>query len=80
MLALVIVYALVADSLPGAGWRKGLTYGLMVWAVAFLFFGFFFYFNVLNMPLSFVLLELMLEAGITVAAGVTIAALYQPAL
>jgi len=28
--------------------------------------------------MSFVLLELVLEAGITVAAGVTIAALYRP--
>ncbi len=47
-------------------------------AVAFLFFAFF-HFNVLNMPLSFVLLELVLEAAITVAAGVAIAALYKPA-
>lgn len=80
MLAVVVVYALVAESLPGTGWRKGLSYGGVVWAVAFLFFGFFFHFNVLNMPLSFVLLALVLEAGITVAVGVTIAALYRPAL
>jgi hypothetical protein len=77
-LILMVAYTFVADSLPGTGWRKGLSYGLLVWAIAFPFFGFFFHFNVLNMPIGFVLFELVLEAVISVAVGVSIAALYKP--
>lgn len=76
----VVVYAVVADSLPGRGWRKGLTYGLAVWAIAFVFFGAFLHFNVLDMPIRFVLLEWVLEAIITIAAGITIAAIYKQPL
>jgi hypothetical protein len=79
-LALVIGYTFVADALPGTDWRKGVSYGLLVWAIAFPFFGFFFHFNVLNMPIQFVLGELVLEAIISIATGITIAALYKPAL
>lgn len=27
------VYAVIHDSLPGEGWRKGLSYGLIVWGL-----------------------------------------------
>jgi len=76
---LVVVYAHIADGLPGKGWRKGVYFGLMVWAVAFVFFGAFFHFNVLNMPIIFVLGEWVLEALISIAAGVAIALVYKPA-
>ena len=79
LLCVTLVYATVADSVPGKGWRKGITYGVMVWAIAFVFFGAFFHFNVLNMPIVFVLGEWVLEAVISIAAGVTIAAIYKPA-
>ena len=78
MLCVTLVYAVVSDCLPGKSWRKGISAGVMVWAIAFVFFGAFFHFNVLNMPIVFVLGEWVLEAAISIAAGVTIAAIYKP--
>jgi hypothetical protein len=78
-LCVTLVYAVVSDCLPGKGWHKGISAGVMVWAIAFVFFGSFFHFNVLNMPIIFVLGEWVLEAVISIASGVTIAAIYKPA-
>ena len=78
-LGLVVVYAQIANCLPGKSWRKGVYFGLMVWVVAFVFFGAFFHFNVLNMPIIFVLGEWVLEALISIATGVAIALVYKPA-
>jgi hypothetical protein len=30
---LAVVYAVIYDSLPGEGWRKGIGYGLIVWGL-----------------------------------------------
>jgi hypothetical protein len=75
---LVIVYAVVAPCLPGTGWRKGISSGAMIWAIAFVWFATFSHFNVLNMPLGHVIGEWVLEAIICVVGGIAIALVYKP--
>ena len=74
---LVLIYATVAEALPGEGWRKGLAFGAMLWVMTYFFFEVFFPFNLLGEPFGIVLLELALEAIMALAYGVTIAALYR---
>ena len=76
-LCIVLVYATVMDSLAGKSWKKGNAFGVVIWAIVFVFFGSFSHFNVLDMPLQFVLGELVLEAIICLAGGITTAAIYQ---
>ena len=37
---LVLVYTIIKQSLPGQGWIKGISYGLMVWALRVLMWAF----------------------------------------
>jgi hypothetical protein len=76
---LAIVYAVVASCLPGTGWRKGVSSGLLIWAVAFVWVAIFSHFNVLAQPFGLVVGELVLEAIICVIGGITLAVIYKPA-
>jgi hypothetical protein len=75
---LVVSYATVAEALPGKGWRKGLSFGALLWVTGFFFFEVFFPFNILGEPFGIVLLELALQVGMVAVLGVTIAVLYRP--
>lgn len=76
--ALVLVYALGWAHRPGSRWWRGITFGVAVWAVLFLFFEAFIPFNVLGEPFPLVLLELALELVAMVGTGIVIALVYRP--
>jgi hypothetical protein len=72
---LVFIFRSVARSLPGRGWRRGLPFALILWAIAFPLLEFFFPLNVLGEPLPLVAYELTLELGLCLALAIPIAAL-----
>ena len=72
------VYAILSASLPGAGWRKGVSFGLLLWLVQILWFEFFMLWNVLREPAALVLLELALWLLVTQILGIAIALLCRP--
>jgi hypothetical protein len=73
---LVAVYAVIYDGLPGEGWRKGISYGLIVWGLRVVMWAFSTYIMTDMSPILI---------GITVATGlvevlilcVVIAAIYK---
>jgi hypothetical protein len=73
---LVAVYAVIYDGLPGEGWRKGISYGLIVWGLRVVLWAFSTYIMTDMSPILI---------GITVATGlvevlilcVVIAAIYK---
>jgi hypothetical protein len=74
-----LVFAVIQPSLPGRGWRKGLSFGVVLWLLMVLWFEFFMVWNVLGEPLPLVALELALWLGVNLVEGVAIAAVYRPA-
>lgn len=78
LFGVIFVFAKLHATIPGAGLRKGVNYGLIVWALCFVFFDVWSHFNVMAMPVVFVALGLVLNLVISIAAGVTVAALYRP--
>lgn len=77
--ALVIVYALGWRDGPGRPIRRGLTFGVAMWAVLFLFYEAFIPFNLLGEPFPLVLVELALTLIAMAITGVVIALTYRPA-
>lgn len=71
---LVFIFRTVARSLPGRGWRRGLLFAVILWAIAFPLLEFFFPLNVLGEPLPLVAYELTLELGLCLALAIPIAA------
>jgi hypothetical protein len=77
-LGVVLVYASGWANKPrGILWR-GLTFGVAVWAVLFLFYEAFIPFNLLGEPFPLVLVELALTLVAMLITGVVIALLYRP--
>ena len=76
--AAVIVYASVWNATSGSVWRKGVTFGLAVWALLFLFFEALVPFNILGEPFRLVLLELALQLVAMLAMGMVVAVVYRP--
>lgn len=76
--ALVLVYALAWAHGPGSRWWRGVTFGVAVWAVLFVFFEAFIPFNVLGEPFPLVLVELVLELVAMILTGIAIALVYRP--
>lgn len=72
---LVFIFRFVARSLPGRGWRRGVPFAIILWAIAFPLLEFFFPLNVLGEPLPLVAYELTLEVGLCLALAIPIAAL-----
>lgn len=75
--ALVVVYALGWVHRPGSEWSKGITYGIAIWSILFIFFEAYVPFNILGEPFRLVLLELSLLLVAMVLTGITIALSYR---
>ena len=72
------VYVLIARGLPGgAWWRRGLGFGFAAWALSFLWFEFFFPWNIGHEPISLVILELVCWLAVTCAVGLAAAIAYR---
>ncbi len=80
MFGVAFIFVKLQHAIPGTGLRKGVNYGLIVWALCFVFFDVWSHFNVMAMPLGFVVFGLVLNLIISITAGATIAAIYKPAL
>ncbi len=80
MLGVTFVFATIHEAIPGNGLRKGVNYGLIVWALCFVFFDVWTHFNVMAMPLGYVLFGLVLNLVIAIVAGVAMAMVYRPAM
>jgi hypothetical protein len=78
-LGLALVYALGWRQRPGPAWRRGLAFGVAMWAVVFVFFEAWVPFNVLGEPFHLVAFELALELVAMSLTGVAIAVVYRPA-
>jgi hypothetical protein len=76
--ALVLLYVLGWAGRDGPAWRRGLTFGVLVWVVVFLFFEAWVPFNLLGEPFGLVLVELALQLVAMVATGIAIALIYRP--
>lgn len=72
-LAHALAYRWVGRTLPGPGWRRGLAFGVLAWALMVPWFEFYLPWNVLREPLPLVLLEaacwflVLLGVGLTTA-------------
>lgn len=74
------IFAKLQHAIPGSGLRKGVNYGVIVWALCFVFFDVWTHFNVMAMPLGYVIFGLILNLIISIIVGVTVTAIYKPAL
>jgi len=75
---LALIYAVVHPSLPGQGWAKGLSYGLLVWGLRVVMGGFSTYmmFDVRAISIAITMATGLVEVLIL---GVAIAAIYPAA-
>jgi len=70
------VFAALRDALPGRGWRKGVSFGLIAWALMVPWFEFYLPWNVMHEPFALVLLEAVLWALVLQLVGIVIALVY----
>ena len=71
-----LFFRIFAPSMPGPGWaRKGLFWGLVIWAMYWLFQEWFVYHTLLREPLILCLLELALLLAGSLIEGMVIAAI-----
>lgn len=68
-----VVFARLGPALPERGWRKGISFGLVAWALMVPWFEFYLPWNVMHEPLALVLLEMVLWALVLQLVGLTIA-------
>ncbi len=77
VLVIGLVYGVVFDwlspGLPGRGWRRGMAFGLVAWALMVPWFDFYLPWNVMHEPFALVLLEMVLWALVLQLVGLTIA-------
>lgn len=68
------VYRVIGRNLPGDGWwRRGLTFGLIAWALSFPWFEFYLPWNVMHEPWPLVALELACWLGTMLVVGLGVA-------
>lgn len=72
-----LLFALLAPALPGWGWRKGLSFGVVLWLTMVLWFEFFLLWNVMHEPPLLIGLELALWLAVNLIEGVVIALVYR---
>jgi len=70
------VYTKVRQGIPGEGWKKGLSFGLLIWLFSYVFFEFFTPWNMFGEPVALVGLELLFWIGVAFSEGVVIAKVY----
>lgn len=73
-----VVYAVIARGLPGRNWlSRGLSFGIVAWALAFTWFEFYLPWNVMHEPAPLVLLELGLWLLVMLTVGLSAALAYR---
>ena len=73
------VYSWLEPKLRGPAWRKGLTFGVVAWALMTPWFEFYLPWNVMREPLALVLIECACWLGVMVPVGLAIALTYRAA-
>ena len=76
--AVALLYAVAWADRPGPWWRRGLIFGVAVWAILFLFFEAFVPFNMLGEPFALVLIELTMQLIAMILTGLAVAFVYRP--
>lgn len=71
-----MVYAFLGDRLHGSVIRRGVTFGLIAWALMTPWFEFYLPWNVMHEPMPLVLLETFLWLLVQLLVGITIATVY----
>jgi hypothetical protein len=71
-----LVYAFLSSRLPGGVLRRGLTFGVIAWALMTPWFEFYLPWNVMHEPMPLVVLEGVLWLLVQLLVGVTIATVY----
>jgi hypothetical protein len=74
---LALVYALIHPSLPGQGWKKGISYGLIVWGLRVVMWAFS-TFMMTDMPPALIAITVITGLIGVLILGIVIAAVYQP--
>jgi hypothetical protein len=70
------VFSVIKKGIPGEGWKKGLSFGLIIWLFSYLFFEFFTPWNMFGEPVSLVMLELLFWIPVSLSEGIVIAKVY----
>jgi len=65
----VAVFRFISIRLKGSRWKKGLSFGLVAWALMVPFFEFFLPWNVMHEPIGLVLLEMVCWLGVMLTIG-----------
>ena len=72
---LTLIYAIIQPGLPGRGWRKGISYGLIVWGLRVVMWAFSTY-MMTSMPPILILITVVTGLVEVLILGVIIAAIY----
>jgi len=73
-----IVYHFVRSAFPAwPWWRKGLSFGLLAWALMVPWFEFYLPWNVMHEPFLLVILEMALWLAVLLVVGATVALVYE---
>jgi hypothetical protein len=73
-----LAYRFVRRALPSrAWWKKGLSFGVVAWALMVPWFAFYLPWNVMREPAPLVLLEMVLWMGVLAIVGLTIARVFE---
>ncbi len=75
-----LIYQIVAPALPGRRLWRGVSFGIGVWALTYLFFEVFVPLNQFGEPLPIVAYELILWLGVAIVEGVVISVVTGPVL
>ena len=73
---LAVIYAVIHPSLPGRGWKKGISYGLIVWGLRVVMWAFSTYMMTDMAPVSIVINGVMGLIEVLIL-GIVIAAIYK---
>ena len=73
---LAVIYAVIHPSLPGRGWKKGISYGLIVWGLRVVMWAFSTY-MMTDMPPTLIAITVVTGLIEVLILGIVIAAIYR---
>jgi hypothetical protein len=73
---LAVIYAVIHPSLPGQGWKKGISYGLIVWGLRVVMWAFSTY-MMTDMPPALIVITVVTGLIEVLILGVVIAVIYR---
>ena len=73
-----LIYQIAAPVLPSIGWRRGISFGIGIWALTYLFYEVFTPLNQFGEPIPIVIYELFLWLVVALTEGVVISAVTGP--